>query len=350
MTVTPGSRQILDSIAQTGVYSDLVRAGARMLEPVCGPCVGMGQAPPSDSVSVRTFNRNFPGRSGTQTDQVYLTSPTTAVATALRGVITDPRELGEYPELPKAPANPAVDDRQILEPAPPEEASGIEIPRGPNIKPPPEAPELPDSLEGTVTIVVGDDISTGDLAPDGVEVMSFRSNVPEISRFTFRRFDPEYHKKAREMAPGFIVGGHNYGQGSSREHAALAPLHLGIRAVIAKGFARIHRRNLVAQGILPLLFKNDEDYDQFEEGQEVTLPDIREHLENGETEVTAQMNGTEVTLLAEFSERERNLLIHGGFRRQLRNQQEEDAPEGGEFKEQSESPSERDAEQGGEMS
>src|SRR3712207_2062375 len=182
MTVTPGSRQILDSIAQTGVYSDLVRAGARMLEPVCGPCVGMGQAPPSDSVSVRTFNRNFPGRSGTQTDQVYLTTPTVAAATALRGVITDPRELGEYPELPKAPANPAVDDRQILAPAPEEEASGIEILRGPNIKPPPEAPELPDSLEGTVTIVVEDDISTGDLAPDGVEVMSFRSNVPEIAK------------------------------------------------------------------------------------------------------------------------------------------------------------------------
>src|SRR5918995_320655 len=259
MTVTPGSRQILDSIATTGVYSDLVRAGARMLEPVCGPCVGMGQAPPSDSVSVRTFNRNFPGRSGTQTDQVYLTSPTTAAATALCGVITDPRELGEYPELPEAPANPAVDDRQILAPAPEEEASGIEIPRGPNIKPPPEAPELPDSLECTVTIVVGDDISTGDLAPDGVEVMSFRSNVPEIARFTFRRFDPEYHGKAQEMAPGFIVGGHNYGQGSSREHAALAPLHLGIRAVIAKSFARIHRRNLISQGILPLRFKEESD-------------------------------------------------------------------------------------------
>ena len=278
MTVTPGSRQILDSIAQTGVYSDLVRAGARMLEPVCGPCVGMGQAPPSDSVSVRTFNRNFPGRSGTPTDQVFLASPTTAVATALRGIITDPRELGEYPDLPDAPANPAVDDRQILDPAPSEEAGGIEIPRGPNIEPPPEAPELPDSLEATVTIVVEDDVSTGDLAPDGVEVMSFRSNVPEISRFTFRRFDPDYHEKAQEMAPGFIVGGHNYGQGSSREHAALAPLHLGVRAVIAKGFARIHRRNLISQGILPLQVKEESDYDKFEQGQKWELPEIRERL------------------------------------------------------------------------
>jgi aconitate hydratase len=328
MTVTPGSRQILDSIAQTGVYSDLVRAGARMLEPVCGPCVGMGQAPPSDSVSVRTFNRNFPGRSGTMTDQVYLTSPTTAVATALKGVITDPRELGEYPDLPKAPANPEVDDRQILAPAPEEEASGIEIVRGPNIKPPPEAPELPDSLECTVTILVGDDISTGDLAPDGVEVMSFRSNVPEIARFTFRRFDPEYHKKAQEMAPGFIVGGHNYGQGSSREHAALAPLHLGVRAVIAKSFARIHRRNLISQGILPLRFKNEDDYDKFEQGQKWELPDLRKHLENGDEEIPARMqDGTEVTLLAEYSRRERDILLSGGILRQLREKEEDKQPD-----------------------
>jgi aconitate hydratase len=329
MTVTPGSRQILDSIASTGVYSDLVRAGARMLEPVCGPCVGMGQAPPSDAVSVRTFNRNFPGRSGTITDQVYLTSPTTAVATALRGVITDPRELGEYPDLPEAPANPAVDDRQILAPAPPEEARGIEIVRGPNIEPPPEAPELPDSLECTVTIVVEDDISTGDLAPDGVEVMSFRSNVPEIARFTFRRFDPEYHEKSREMAPGFIVGGHNYGQGSSREHAALAPLHLGIRAVVAKSFARIHRRNLISQGILPLRFKEESDYEKFKQGQEWELPEIRARLENGDEEVPLKKEDDEVTLLAEYSQRERDILLAGGILRQLREKEnrQPEAPE-----------------------
>ncbi len=322
MTVTPGSRQILDSIAGTGVYSDLVRAGARMLEPVCGPCVGMGQAPPSDSVSVRTFNRNFPGRSGTMTDQVYLTSPTTAAATALRGVITDPRDLGEYPSLPEAPANPAVDDKQILAPAPEDEAGGIEIPRGPNIEPPPEAPELPDTLSATVTIVVEDDVSTGDLAPDGVEVMSFRSNVPEIAKFTFRRFDPEYYKKAEEMAPGYIVGGENYGQGSSREHAALAPLHLGIRAVIAKSFARIHRRNLISQGILSLTFKDESDYDKFEAGQQWEMPDIRQHLDDSDAEITARENesGEEVTLLAEFSERERDVLLEGGILRQIRSE------------------------------
>lgn len=318
MTVTPGSRQILDSIANTGVYSDLVRAGARMLEPICGPCVGMGQAPPSESVSVRTFNRNFPGRSGTANDHVYLTSPTTAVATALHGEITDPRELGEYPELPEAPAEPAVDDRQILAPAPPEEASGIEIPRGPNIKPPPEAEEMPETLSATVTIVVGDDVSTGDLAPDGVEVMSFRSNVPEISKYTFRRFDPEYPEKAADMAPGFIVGGDNYGQGSSREHAALAPLHLGIRCVIAKSFARIHRRNLISQGIMPLILAEESDYDRFEQGQRWELPDVRQRLQNGDERVPARMDDAEVTLLAELSERERRILLAGGVLRQLR--------------------------------
>ncbi len=327
MTVTPGSRQILDSIARTGVYSDLVVAGARMLEPVCGPCVGMGQAPPSDSVSVRTFNRNFPGRSGTMTDQVYLSSPTTAAATALRGEITDPRELGEYPELPESPSEPAVDDKQILAPAPPEEASGIEIPRGPNILPPPEAPELGEELTATVTIVVGDDVSTGDLAPDGVEVMSFRSNVPEIAKYTFRRFDPEYHEKAREMAPGYIVGGHNYGQGSGREDAALAPLQLGVRAVIAKSFARIHRRNLISQGILPLVFTDELDYDRFEQGQKWTLPQIREYLGNGDRELPLRKDsGEEVTLLAELSDREREILLAGGILRQLRSGGDAQAP------------------------
>jgi aconitate hydratase len=285
-----------------------------MLEPVCGPCVGMGQAPPSDSVSVRTFNRNFPGRSGTMSDQVYLTSPTTAAATALRGVITDPRELGEYPDLPKAPANPAVDDRQILDPAPEEEASGIEITRGPNIEPPPEAPELPESLEATVTIVVEDDISTGDLAPDGVEVMSFRSNVPEIAKFTFRRFDPEYHKKAKEMAPGIIVGGHNYGQGSSREHAALAPLHLGVRAVFAKSFARIHRRNLVAQGILAFTFADDADYDRAEVGQLWRLPRVREELAEGADEITVEVeDGEDFKVTHDLAPKEREILVEGGL-------------------------------------
>jgi len=349
MTVTPGSRQILDSIAQTGVYADLVRAGARMLEPICGPCVGMGYAPPSDSVSVRTFNRNFPGRSGTPSDQEYLTTPTVAAASALHGVITNPRELGEYPDLPEPPMYPAVDDSQIIPPASKEEAESVEVPKGPNIHPPPDPEELPEQLVGTVAIVLPDDVSTGDLSPDGVEVMAFRSNVPELAKYTLRRFDEEFPRKASEWAPSIIVGGENYGQGSSREHAALAPLHLGVRAVIAKSYARIHRRNLVSQGILALLFNNEEDYDKFEEGQELTLPDIKEHLQNGDREIPAQMNGTEITLLADFSDRERNIILAGGVRRLLRQEEEESAPKGGEFKDQSEPPSERDAEAGGEM-
>jgi aconitate hydratase len=327
MTVTPGSRQILDSIAQAGVYAHLVRAGARMLEPACGPCVGMGQAPPSDSVSLRTFNRNFPGRSGTQSDNVYLCSPPTAAATALYGVITDPRELGDYPDLPEAPMHPAVDDSQILEPAPEDEAGSIEIPRGPNIHEPPEPPELTDELTGRVTIVLPDNVSTGDLSPDGVEVMAFRSNIPELAKYTLRRFDPEFPEKAQELAPGFIVAGENYGQGSSREHAALSPLHLGIRAVIAKSFPRIHRRNLISQGILPLLFNDDEDYEKFEQGQEWTLSGIRQHLENGDKEVPIQKeDGTEITLLADYSDRERDILLQGGIRRQLRQQRPAEAP------------------------
>ncbi|MBD0358585.1 MAG: aconitate hydratase, partial [Rubrobacter sp.] len=188
-------------------------------------------------------------------------------------------------------------------------------------------PELPDELTGRVTIVLPDNISTGDLSPDGVEVMAFRSNIPELAKYTLRRFDPEFPEKAQEMAPGFIVAGKNYGQGSSREHAALSPLHLGIRAVIAKSFPRIHRRNLISQGIVPLLFENEEDYDKFEQGQEWTLADVREHLENGETELPLQAeDGEEITVLADLSHRERDLVLHGGVRRQLREQQAAEAP------------------------
>src|SRR5262249_27563589 len=226
-------RQVLDVIAKTGVYEKLMAAGARMLEPACGPCVGMGQAPPSGSVSVRTFNRNFPGRSGTAHDQVYLCSPATAAATALRGVITDPRELGPAePSFAPAVYNPAIDDRQILPPAPAEQAATIVVPRGPNIQPPPQQTPLPKMLIGRVVIVVGDDISTGDLSADGAEVMAFRSNVMVMANFVFRRIDPEFATRARGWHGGFIVGGHNYGQGSSREHAALAPKELGVTAVI----------------------------------------------------------------------------------------------------------------------
>lgn len=321
LTVTPGSRQILDTIALTGVYRDLLLAGARMLEPACGPCVGMGQAPPSGSVSVRTFNRNFPGRSGTQNDQVYLCSPTTAAATALRGVITDPRELGEEePDYPEPVFNPEADDRQISTPPPREEVARIVVPRGPNIKsPPPEAP-IPETLSGCVLIVVGDDVSTGDLSPDGAEVMAFRSNVAAMSNFVFRRIDPEFASRAKDWGGGFIVGGHNYGQGSSREHAALAPKQLGVRAVIAKSFARIHRRNLIGQGIPPLSFAADDDYRRACQGDTWEIPGIRQALAEGREEVTVRVEerGEEIKLLARFSPRERTVLLDGGLLAHIR--------------------------------
>src|SRR6266540_1778510 len=316
LTVTPGSRQILDTIAQSGVYRDLVLAGARMLEPACGPCVGMGQAPPSGAVSVRTFNRNFPGRSGTPNDQVYLCSPATAAASALRGVITDPRDLGPAePTFATPTFNPAADDRQIIAPSPSEQAATIVIPRGPNIQPPPPQTPLPDTLRGRVLIVVGDDISTGDLSPDGAEVMAFRSNVAVMATFVFRRLDPHFAARAREWGGGFIVGGHNYGQGSSREHAALAPKQLGVTAAIAKSFARIHRRNLIAQGIPPLTFANDDDYRLAREGDTWELPDLRRALAEGREEVTARIveRGQEIRLRARFSARERRVLMGGGL-------------------------------------
>jgi aconitate hydratase len=318
MTVTPGSRQILDTISRSGVYQDFVAAGARMLEPVCGPCIGVGQAPSAGVPSVRTFNRNFPGRSGTPGDEVYLCSPATAAATALKGEISDPRELGDPPDIAAPATNSAMDDRQILKPPTPEEARSVEIVRGPNIVSPPEGRPLPEALEGRVVIVVEDDVSTGDMAPDGALGMSLWSNIPECAKYMFRRQDPGFHDRAAEWDGGFIVGGHNYGQGSSREHAAMAPLHLGIRAVIAKSFARIHRRNLISQGILPLRFEDESDYDSFEQGQKWELADLRQRLQNGDEEIPARTDGTEVTLLAEYSRRERDILLAGGILRQLR--------------------------------
>jgi aconitate hydratase len=321
MTVSPGSRQVLYTIAQTGVYQDLVSAGARMLEPMCGPCVGIGYAPPSGAVSVRTFNRNFPGRSGTMNDKVYLCSPTTAAATALTGVITDPRDLGpEEPGFPAPVYNPAVADGQILSPAPPKAAAQIEIPRGPNIQAPPTQTPLPHSLGGRVLIVVGDDISTGDLAPDGAEVMAFRSNIAAMANYVFRRLDRDFAARAREWGGGFIVGGHNYGQGSSREHAAIAPKHLGVQAVIAKSFARIHRRNLISQGVIPLTFINEKDYLLARQGDTWEIARVRAALAVGQTEITARLVEAEreIKLRLNFSPRERQILCDGGLLAHIR--------------------------------
>jgi predicted aconitate hydratase len=312
-TATPGSRQILTAIAESGVYRQLVEGGVRMLEPVCGPCVGMGQAPPSDANSLRTMNRNFPGRSGTPDDSVFLCSPAVAAVSMVAGEIADPREHGDPPELlPEPELRPYVDDVHIFKPADEEEAERIEIPRGPNIKAPPEHEPLPESIEAKVATVQPDDISTGDLAPDGVEVMSYRSNIPAIAEFTFRHRDPEFRKRLHEWGSGFIVGGENYGQGSSREHAALAPLQLGVRAVFAKSFARIHRRNLVAQGILALTFKDDADYDRAEVGQLWKLPNVREELADGD-DITVEVDGESFSVTHDFAPKEREILVEGGL-------------------------------------
>jgi aconitate hydratase len=320
-TATPGSRQILDQITRSGTYVDLLMAGVRMLEPACGPCVGMGQAPPSGANSLRTFNRNFPGRSGTADDQVYLCSPAVAAASMLAGVISDPRELAA-PDLPeRPPARPDVVQKHILEPAPADEAASIQIPRGPNIKPPPEQRPLPDTLVGRVLIVAPDDISTGELSPDGATVMAYRSNVPAIAEFTFQHRDKGFAKRAHEWGGGFIVAGDNYGQGSSREHAALAPAQLGVRAVIAKSFARIHRRNLIAQGIVPLLFKDDADYDRAELGQTWKIQDLHAIAE-GEDELQIEIDGAPAfTVTHDFLPREREIVVAGGLIRYLREQQ-----------------------------
>jgi aconitate hydratase len=314
-TATPGSRQILTAIAESGVYRQLVEGGVRMLEPVCGPCVGMGQAPPSGANSLRTMNRNFPGRSGTEDDCVYLCSPAVAAVSLIEGKITDPREYGDPPEMLDPPElKPYVDDIHIFKPAPEDEAEKIEIPRGPNIKTPPEHEPLPESLEAKIATVQPDDISTGDLAPDGVEVMSYRSNIPAIAEFTFRHRDPEFRKRLQEWGKGFIVGGDNYGQGSSREHAALAPLQLGVKAVFAKSFARIHRRNLVAQGILALTFKDDADYDRAEVGDTWSLPKVREELADGADDITVEVEGGDsFKVTHDFAPKEREVLVEGGL-------------------------------------
>jgi aconitate hydratase len=317
MTVSPGSRQILKTIASSGVLADYVVAGARLLEPACGPCVGMGQAPPEELPSVRTMNRNFPGRSGTDNDRVYLASPATAGAAALTGVITDPRDLGmPFPrfDVPE----PEIEDVLLLEPPPPEEAKKVTVFRGRNIKPPPAAPDLAESLEGRVLIVLGDDVSTGSMSPDGVLVMQERSNIPAIAEYCFRKEDPDFVRRAKEWGGGFIVARDNYGQGSSREHAALAPLQLGVRAVFVKGIHRIHRRNLINNGIVPILI-DDDVHRAASIGDRWRLPDIRREIEHG-SETAAIDAGAAGRLQGSLrlNAAERQLLLDGGLLRHLK--------------------------------
>ena len=320
MTVSPGSRQILRTVAKTGLLEDYVVAGARILEPACGPCVGMGQAPPENQPSVRTMNRNFPGRSGTFNDKVYLASPAVAGATALRGAITDPRDLGIDPPRVKVP-KPIVDDHMLIQPPPPQQAAGIKVLRGRNIHPPPIPPDLQESLTGKVLIVLGDNISTGSMSPDGVLVMQERSNIPAIAEYCFRKEDPDFVNRAKTWGGGFIVAGDNYGQGSSREHAALAPLQLGVRAVFAKAFHRIHRRNLINNGIVPVLI-DEAVHGKAAVGQDWTLPSVRQEIAEARPTLTIRMDGEDLSGRAVFTDHERQILLAGGLLRYLKSHRE----------------------------
>lgn len=266
--IAPGSKQVMNMLALNGALADMVAAGARILESTCGPCIGMGQSPSTDAVSLRTFNRNFIGRSGTQSAQVHLVSPEVAIAAAISGEISDPRKLGEYPVI-KTPKKFLVDDNMILAPA--ENGSKVEILRGPNIAPCPTKEPLEEMLEGEVILKVGDNITTDHIMPAGAKILPLRSNVPKISEHVFVSVDPEFPARAKAKGGGFIVGGSNYGQGSSREHAALAPMYLGVKAVITKSFARIHLANLTNFGIIPLTFVNEGDYDKIDQGDQLEM-------------------------------------------------------------------------------
>jgi len=312
--VNPGSRQVLENVADQGGILMLLMAGAQIHQPGCLGCIGMGQAPGTGQISLRTFPRNFPGRSGTRDDRVFLCSPETAAAAGIFGTITDPRRLGDLMPWP-AVTNPEkylLDDSSIIFPLPPREAETIEIVTGPNIVPFPDFEELPDTLSARVIARVGDNISTDTIMPAGNRVLPFRSNIPAISEFVFEQIDPEFARRSREAGSGVVVGGENYGQGSSREHAALAPRYLGIRAKIAKGFARIHKANLINFGILPLTFRDPEDYCLLEKGSTVRFRELRTLVASGAREIPVSVDGREIVTLLDASERERRELLAGG--------------------------------------
>ena len=308
--ISPGSRQVFSMMAESGALTDMIDAGARILECACGPCIGMGFSPNSKGVSLRTFNRNFLGRSGTKDGQVYLVSPETAAASALTGFITDPTTLPPIAQ-PQQPDRFRINDDGIIAPLPAAEAEAAEVLRGPNIKPFPETSPLDDHIEAAVILKVGDNITTDHIMPAGSKVLPYRSNVPKISEFCFSVVDETFAARAKEAGKGFIVGGSNYGQGSSREHAALAPLYLGIKAVIAKSFARIHAANLVNAGILPLIFENPDDYDEIEQGDVLRLDGVRAALEDDR--IILHAGDKNIPLRMELAERQKEVLLAGGL-------------------------------------
>ena len=312
LVISPGSKQVFEMLAKNGALADLIAAGARILESTCGPCIGMGQAPRSGAVSLRTFNRNFEGRSGTKDAKIYLVSVQTAAASALTGYITDPRTLGKAPEI-KMPEKFDIDDSMILSPSTkPEE---VEVYRGPNIKPLPVQQKLSESMGGKVLLKVGDNITTDHIMPAGSKILPLRSNIPAISKYVFESVDPSFSERALKEKGGFVIGGENYGQGSSREHAALAPMYLGVKAVIAKSFARIHFANLINFGILPLTFENPSDYDKIEQGDELNAPNILKELDERKpiTFINKTKGNAEYKFKYNLTDRQVKIIKEGGL-------------------------------------
>ena len=312
LSVSPGSKQVLTMLADCGALTDILSSGARLLECACGPCIGMGFSPNSGGVSLRTFNRNFLGRSGTKDAQVYLVSPETAVAAALTGAITDPRTLGPMPDV-TLPERFRIDDSAVLPPAPADEADAVQVLRGPNIRPFPKSRPLADALTAGLVLKVGDNITTDHIMPAGAKILPYRSNIPKLSEFCFTVCDPGFPERARAAGDGIIVGGSNYGQGSSREHAALVPMYLGIRCVVAKSFARIHAANLINAGILPLTFENPEDYDMLQQGDELRIDGIRAGMAAGRLTLTDTTRSFSCPVVCSLTGRQQDILLAGGL-------------------------------------
>ncbi len=313
LSIAPGSKQVLNMLAKNGALSIMIEAGARILESACGPCIGMGQSPNSKGISLRTFNRNFEGRSGTKDGQIYLVSPELAAASALCGYLTDPRELGDMPEF-KIPEKFDINDNMVVAPVSAEEMDSVEVLRGPNIKPFPVSEALAENIDAKCSLKVGDNITTDHIMPAGAKILPLRSNIPEISKHCFAVCDEGFYQRALDMKKSIIVGGSNYGQGSSREHAALAPLYLGVKAVITKSFARIHMANLVNAGILPLTFENEADYDLISQDDELMISDVANQIKNGNTIVVKNITkNKEVNTILSVSDRQKEMLYAGGL-------------------------------------
>ncbi|MGN0551832.1 MAG: aconitate hydratase [Oscillospiraceae bacterium] len=314
LAIAPGSKQVLNMLAENGALAIMIDAGARILESACGPCIGMGQSPNSKGISLRTFNRNFEGRSGTKDGQIYLVSPEVAAYSAISGVFSDPRELGDMPEF-KLPEEFVINDNMIVPPAAEADMDSVEILRGPNIKPFPKTSPLADSIEAKCSLKVGDNITTDHIMPAGAKILPLRSNIPAISKFCFTVCDEKFPERAESYGKSIIVGGANYGQGSSREHAALAPLHLGVKAVLVKSFARIHRSNLINAGILPLTFVNEADYDKISQDDVLEIADVRAAVESGKSELVVKnkTTGADIPVLCELTGRTKDIILAGGL-------------------------------------